>query len=184
MSSPKERPILFSAPMVRAILAGTKTQTRRVVKHAITLDRMWAGGGYIERGAEQFSLRDVAEVCPYGQPGDRLVVRETWQYADWTDDGSPFIRYQADGATRLCEKGVGAEYMALTKEAQEALMRAAHRGKSTGRWGFDGEGIRAVQQALELHDEQIKVASKAELLEALYALRARIDGGQVLEEAA
>ena len=47
----RERPILFSAPMVRAILAGTKTQTRRIKK---TPD------------------------CPYGFPGDILWVRETW----------------------------------------------------------------------------------------------------------
>lgn len=49
----KERPILFSAPMVRAILEGRKTQTRRVIK----------GEG---------------RVCPQGQPGDRLWVRETF----------------------------------------------------------------------------------------------------------
>lgn len=47
----KERPILFSAPMVRAILSGSKTQTRRVVK------------------PQHLGVR-----CPYGQPGDRLWV--------------------------------------------------------------------------------------------------------------
>lgn len=71
----RERPILFSAPMVRAILEGRKTQTRRVVKHP-------RGGTFdIENG------RPVAECtdgetrsidCPYGQPGDRLWVRETF----------------------------------------------------------------------------------------------------------
>ena len=49
----KERPILFSGPMVRAILDGRKTQTRRVAKPL-----------------------DIT--CPYGSPGDRLWVRETW----------------------------------------------------------------------------------------------------------
>lgn len=53
----KERPILFSAPMVRAILAGSKTQTRRVVK---THELM-----------HEFC-------CPYGVPGERLWVRETF----------------------------------------------------------------------------------------------------------
>ena len=56
-----ERPILFSAPMVRAILAGTKTQTRRMVN-------------------AKWSAR-----CPYGQPGDRLWVRETWQAVNGND---------------------------------------------------------------------------------------------------
>jgi len=49
-----ERPIIFSGPMVRAILDGRKTQTRRVVKNS------------------------PEGVCPYGKPGERLWVRETW----------------------------------------------------------------------------------------------------------
>lgn len=59
----KERPILFSAPMVRAILDGTKTQTRRVVKQP----ERYEGG-----------LHNCLHCCPYGQPGERLWVRETW----------------------------------------------------------------------------------------------------------
>lgn len=58
----KERPILFSGPMVRALLAGTKTQTRRVVKPQPAGE--WAVPG--------------KTACPYGQPDDRLWVRETW----------------------------------------------------------------------------------------------------------
>lgn len=66
----KKRPILFSAPMVRAILDGSKTQTRRVAKGEVL---QW-----LER--EKFSPAFVADagnhLCPYGQPGDRLWVRE------------------------------------------------------------------------------------------------------------
>lgn len=58
----KERPILFSAPMVRTILAGTKTQTRRAVKHAPAL----------HHGNTAWDMT----ICPYGRPGDRLWVRE------------------------------------------------------------------------------------------------------------
>jgi hypothetical protein len=84
-----ERGILFSAPMVRALLDGTKTQTRRVVKR-----QPWASCS-IEEGHEGESPFvysalhgagpgcDVEESrtpcrCPYGQPGDRLWVRETF----------------------------------------------------------------------------------------------------------
>lgn len=59
----KERPIIFSAPMVRAILAGTKTQTRRVFNDK-------AKWHFIEGHGD-------LSVCPYGQPGDRLFVRES-----------------------------------------------------------------------------------------------------------
>ena len=64
--STTERQILFSAPMVRAILNGTKTQTRRIVKHSPDDDCP-----YLEN--------KIATRCPYGQPGDRLWVREAWR---------------------------------------------------------------------------------------------------------
>ena len=71
----KERPILFSGPMVNAILEGRKTQTRRIVS-----DRHYK----------------YASVCPYGQIGDRLWVRETW--ADVSTESGPAILYKALGA--------------------------------------------------------------------------------------
>jgi len=89
----KEKPILFSAPMVRAILAGNKTQTRRIVKNQ-PFDRSWSKhdhqiaitAGRAERGDEvdglfAYSTSSGGEwqaKCPFGQPGDRLWVRETW----------------------------------------------------------------------------------------------------------
>ncbi len=69
----KERPILFSAPMVRAILEGRKTVTRREVKKPAALDCLAAG---FEPAF--LALPGNADRCPYGKPGDRLWVRETW----------------------------------------------------------------------------------------------------------
>ena len=72
----KDRPILMSAPMVRATLAGTKSQTRRAVTHPVLqgLPKIGdIGGGWW--GDEAFQAR-----CPYGQPGDRLWVREAWSH--------------------------------------------------------------------------------------------------------
>jgi len=71
-----DRPILFSAEMVRAILKGRKTQTRRVMKpQPSTVDD--AGRWYrMKSGGE--SLMTSAYPCPYGAPGDTLWVRETW----------------------------------------------------------------------------------------------------------
>jgi hypothetical protein len=67
----KERPILFSGPMVQAILSGKKTQTRRVVK--------LRNGQYLppSERADPNGWRQMLRLCPYGQPGDRLWVRET-----------------------------------------------------------------------------------------------------------
>ena len=74
----KERPIPFSAPLVRAILAGQKTQTRRVVK---PIPDFVAGNGSIVARftPDDQKLGRLGETikCPYGQPGDRLWVKET-----------------------------------------------------------------------------------------------------------
>lgn len=82
----KERPILFNGAMVRAILEGRKTQTRRIWKMPRGLD--WYVSGCM-RGEETGDIHDpksnwwghVEEMaCPYGRPGERLWVRETWGY--------------------------------------------------------------------------------------------------------
>lgn len=71
----KERPILFSGPMVHAILEGRKTQTRRLVKpQPITWD--WP------EMRERLKSQELLNTCPDGQPGDRLWVRESWMDAD------------------------------------------------------------------------------------------------------
>ena len=67
----KERPILFSAPMVRAILDGRKTQTRRIIKNIGIVP----GIGEVLNGSDD--AKEWPEFCPYGKPGDRLWVRET-----------------------------------------------------------------------------------------------------------
>jgi hypothetical protein len=77
----KERPILFSAPMVRAILDGRKTQTRRIVDQRafIETDRDAAPGrGHIEQSNDLFGAYAIELLRrPYGSVGDRLWVRET-----------------------------------------------------------------------------------------------------------
>ena len=82
----KSRPILFIAPMVMAILNGRKTQTRRVVTPQPDKthdgEPYWNIGGY--RAWSNRGITDVLRMggneisCPYGKPGDRLWVRETW----------------------------------------------------------------------------------------------------------
>lgn len=78
----KERPILFSGPMVRAILAGTKTMTRRVVKPQLPRFEYDPAACCPECGTKpghQHCWRVGGEIdlkCPFGQPGDRLWVKE------------------------------------------------------------------------------------------------------------
>ena len=108
-----EKPILFSAPMVRAILAGTKTQTRRLVKPQPSAELL---SDYAEiratRGIDRTDAQMLSDClpCPYGEPGTHLWVRETWAYgvhamAAERDEDGPFV-YAADGTTqgRLCDR--------------------------------------------------------------------------------
>lgn len=79
----KERPILFSAPMVVAILEGRKTQTRRLIKKHPSLDHegfrcVKEDNFYrFEKPEHEFVSRSFE--CEYGKPGDRLWVRETFK---------------------------------------------------------------------------------------------------------
>lgn len=77
----RERPILFSAPMLRAILEGRKTQTRRVVKpqpEQVLVDRVKETGRWqFEWGYPQKDGNYTASIpCPFGVVGDRLWVKE------------------------------------------------------------------------------------------------------------
>ena len=78
----RERPILFSAAMVRALLAGTKTQTRRAVKPQPEVSEQGnLCGEWLSRplgGLLLPKVSDIAMHCPYGNPGDRLYVREAF----------------------------------------------------------------------------------------------------------
>lgn len=75
-----ERPILFSAPMVHALLNCTKSQTRRICTPAEVKALCEIVGPFDdETGTGWFgdAEGDVKFACPYGQPGDRLWVRVT-----------------------------------------------------------------------------------------------------------
>ena len=109
-----DRPILFSAPMVRALLAGTKTQTRR----AFAPDLFISGGGAVVRmkSAAAAGVTGISEAhCPYWRaPGDRLWVREAWRTSPMFNDKPPRdlpdfapLRYEADDALRGAWAGYG-----------------------------------------------------------------------------
>lgn len=100
MNQIKERPILFAAPMVRAILEGRKTVTRRAL-NAQSLKNIGYGvqlGECHELPSEgplhPNSIGYYTDFCPFGQPGDRLWVRETTE-ADHAN-GAVLSRYAAD----------------------------------------------------------------------------------------
>ena len=93
----KERPILFSGPMVRAILEGRKTQTRRIVRPRNGYPRI--DGEITPTSADQWT--DFG-TCPHGHVGDRLWVKETWRPA-FHEDLYCAVQYAADSSYRKPE---------------------------------------------------------------------------------
>ena len=111
----KERPILFSGPMVRAILEGRKTVTRRLIKPQPTVTEAYLREH--KAWVEGLTLSDyvnnawrsgfIDEDCPYGETGDRLWVREAWATDAQVNSIAPRelsqgepILYLADGSGR------------------------------------------------------------------------------------
>lgn len=111
----KERPMLFSGPMVQAILEDRKWHTRRVIKpqppvfagnwYQRNLDHVWYNPEnpdlwhFVSPSGKENHIKPIC--CPYGKPGDRLWVRETWccvhsiPYAPGPDPRD-LVHYRAD----------------------------------------------------------------------------------------
>ncbi len=129
----KTRPIIFTAASVRAILQGRKTQTCRVIRfppHTYEPTADWVQsihqdgkGTWVAWSSDQADLADFTQraypdgggfPCPYGSPGDRLWVRETWAYVTLAanepadrlrPDGVPVhMLYRADAAPDWAEQ--------------------------------------------------------------------------------
>lgn len=103
-------PILFSTPMVQAILEGRKTQTRRVIKSRhdsglFQICRRITDGQITSINSLDWDERNCEKdiVCPYGQPGDILWVRETFRPIE-QDFGSPRYEYKATESINLSDK--------------------------------------------------------------------------------
>lgn len=125
MTPIKERPILFSAPMVRAILEGRKTVTRREVKRQAALDCLAAG---FEPAF--LALPGNSDLCPYGKPGDRLWVRETWYCDHFEVQKGPYLQpvdmYDLDQSREDGELVYAADGLAPYEQEQPTWKPSIH----------------------------------------------------------
>jgi hypothetical protein len=140
----KELPILFSPPMVRALLDGSKTQTRRVVKwqgpkkhpHDFNLafidnpagvKRLCVPYEHPNDGTPSIDSPAHRHYCPYGDPGDRLWVRETHTR---TVDGEPILVGYEESDHSRDKRGPG-----FDKRSIEGLGEVCFFDLSLGGWG-------------------------------------------------
>jgi hypothetical protein len=160
----KERPILFSGEMVRAILDGRKTQTRRIVKPQPA--GLWGSTGKVFGHTFSGVLegpKDHYWVCKYGQPGDRLWVRETF-----TVCADSNIFYRADGkpdpwdgvewkpsihmprrASRITLEITGVRVERLNDISEEDAISEGTENRSDLAWGHGGQGNDMARWAVE-----------------------------------
>jgi hypothetical protein len=135
-----ERPILFGGPMVRAILDGKKSQTRRVLtvrprdiargasERDVKLANRWKVlGGEARLLLDQFEVSIASVRCPYGAPGDELWVRETHAIE------GQCVAYDADGwCGAVCSDGGGGRFRVPHGRIADA------RTKDRGAWPAGG----------------------------------------------
>lgn len=159
-----EHPILMSAPMVRAILEGRKTQTRRVVqlpRWAAQDELTFANFDVVDYGkfGEALETWDWGPCprsinCPYGKPGDRLWVREAWRGAWHVGESTNFhLMYPADGSEAM--KYVDEEYVLPKAAAKpENIMTPLFMPRWASRLTLEITAVR-VQRLQEISEQDV-----------------------------
>ena len=146
----KETGLMFKAPLVRAILEGRKTQTRRVLKPQPAPNHPHDGGTkwVLEHGIHvpvgsvgHLSVREKMGLrCPMGQPGDRIYVRETWQHGNFPlgpyQEGAP-VFYRAD---YLHERDP--DYADAERTVRRNWLPSIHMPKQAARIWLEITGVR------------------------------------------
>jgi hypothetical protein len=160
----RERPILFSAPMVRALLDGSKSQTRRPVKNTglYAIDARFHGEEVAAR-----ELVGLATQCPYGQPGDRLWVRETWANVGTMDPG--LTVYRADYPA--C---VPKEYQNVPPAESITWKPSIHMFRKASRITLEITGVR-VERLQDISEadavaEGVRISSQARRSDTCYGI--------------
>ncbi len=161
----KERGMLFSAPMVRALLDGRKTQTRRVMKGQAPDGWHPTVGSYhptkVDHHGEEYpgkeifgaSDEDFGAVCHHGAPGDRLWVREAWKL----DAPEADVTYLADGATaRILDERT----TALPVFMQAGRKTSIHMPRLASRITLEITGVR-VERVQDISEKDAKAEGVA-----------------------
>jgi hypothetical protein len=182
MTATKERPVIFSGPMVRAILAGRKTQTRRLVKPQPNWHARGTGPTLgigcsirVERGVAGWYGPALGAIhaewglatCPYGLPGDRLWVRETWGWKD-------VPLYSPDGAYSIPSGEKEIVYRADQRFQPDRWRSPIHMPRAASRITLEITGVR-VERLTKVSSEDAAAegfAGYGEFLEAFYTINA------------
>jgi len=165
VSQTKERPILFSSPMVRAILEGRKTVTRRAL-NAQSLKNIGYGvqlGECHELPSEgplhPNSIGYYTDFCPFGQPGDRLWVRETWYCDHFEVQKGPYLQpadmHDLDQSREDGELVYAADGLAPYEQDQPTWKPSIHMPRWASRILLEITAVR-VERLQDIGEDQAK----------------------------
>lgn len=160
----KERPILFNGDMVRAILDGRKTQTRRVVTDAHFRKLGLERDGkfvYTTEGPQWNGDFEGSFWCPFGEVGSKLWVRETCR-AEELSDGTDGVRYLADNSFKVIENTLEAseDWIAMNHyrtgcgEIKGQVVPSIHMPRWASRITLEITGVR-VERLHSISNEEI-----------------------------
>lgn len=173
----KERPILFSAPMVRAILDGRKTQTRRVMK-VQPGDVLWRSNGrdWLWLDNDDGPLTEPAPCirCPFGAVGDRLWVRETWR-SERRNDGARMVRFNADNSVEERPSAHEAPYDTVWRRGLTDRWRPSiHMPRWASRITLEVTGVR-VERLQDISEDDAKAEGVSGPFDALFTPKVRFE---------
>jgi hypothetical protein len=158
MSQVKERPILFSAPMVRAILEGRKTVTRRVCKPQPSAHAHTTCASGNPMGAWWETGKDINR-CPHGQTGDRLWVRETWYCDHFEVQKGPYLQpadmHDLDQSREDGELVYAADGLAPYEQEQPTWKPSIHMPRWASRILLEITEVR-VERLQDISEDQAK----------------------------
>lgn len=163
----------------------TKTKPRRNKSYRKRV--VDSAGGLAVIGAQLLRNEDQRSIPANDQDDMQLAYRLAFNImrtGKSSEETWCTVTVSLNVALVLSERGYGNGYESYIVKALEGAFRAQQRAQRTGLWRYDGPAINDIELVLELHDEQIKLATKAELREALLEVRRRVLDGNVFKVAA
>lgn len=109
---------------------------------------------------------------------------ENLRSGDATEEAWSCIACALNVGLVLCEKGIGAEYEQQLVTALDGAFRAKIRSAKSGNFRLDGEALRDIETALQVHDQQMQIAKRWEVTAAMNTIYKRLAEGNVYREAA
>ena len=164
MNSIKERPALFNGAMVRAIRQDRKTVTRRVMKvQPVLKGRLWSvyGAGWSDgmTCVPAVPGHSLAAKCPFGQPGDRLWVRETWYCDHFEVQQGPYLRpadmHDLDQSREDGELVYAADGLTPYEQEQPVWKPSIHMPRWASRILLEVTNVR-VERLQDISDKEIE----------------------------